>query len=212
MKKAFHKFRKILLILIIFSIWSADAWGLGQLTLVAKTDDGKIKVSLTEEEGHFFGEIREGFTVLTPIEVLLDPKILKISIGEQDYIIERWELEKSISYGGVVQDDRGISAQAELKGPLLTISGTVENDKNDLIDFEIVANDHKGSLKLRWNDKYLFLKKSIDEKPGHCQGGFIPENLAKSSGFWCSSSGSLKDAFFNDPDQILAWLVVLFVN
>jgi hypothetical protein len=212
MKKSFHQFGKILLALIIFSIGSADAWGLGQLTLVAKTDVGKIKVTLIEEEGHFFGEIREGFAVLTPIEVLLEPKILKISIAEQDYIIERWELGKSISYGGVIQDDRGISAQAELKGPLLTISGTVENDKNDLIDFEVAANDQKGSLKLRWNDKYLSLKKSFDEKPGDCQGGFIPQNLARSSGFWCSSSGSLKDAFFKDPDQILAWLVVLFVN
>jgi len=209
MKKVLHSFRRLPLFLIFFFFLSADAWGLGQLTLTAKTDVGKIKISLIEEEGHFFGEIREGFTVLTPIEVLLEPKILKISIGEQDYIIERWELGKSISYGGIIQDDRGISAQAELRGPRLTISGTIEDDRNNLIDFEVVANDHKGSLKLRWNDKYLFLKKSFDERPGHCQGGFIPEN---SSGFWCSSSGSLKNAFFKDPDQILAWLVVLFVN
>ena len=212
MKNSFQHYGRILLVLIFFSFVGADAWGLGQLTLTAKTDDGKIKISLIEEEGHFFGEIREGYTVLTPIEVLLEPKILKISVGEQDYIIERWELGKSISYGGIIQDNRGISAQAEFKGPKLTLSGTMEDDKNDLIDFEVIANDRKGSLKLRWNDKYLFLKKSFDEKPGDCQGGMIPDNLAKSSGFWCSSSGSLKDAFFKDPDQILAWLVVLFVN
>ena len=212
MKNSFQHYGRILLVLIFFSFVGADAWGLGQLTLIAKTDVGKIKISLIEEEGHFFGEIREGYTVLTPIEVLLEPKILKISVGEQDYIIERWELGKSISYGGIIQDNRGISAQAEFKGPKLTLSGTMEDDKNDLIDFEVIANDRKGSLKLRWNDKYLFLKKSFDEKPGDCQGGMIPDNLAKSSGFWCSSSGSLKDAFFKDPDQILAWLVVLFVN
>ena len=212
MKKVLQKFRRLPLVLIIFFCVGADAWGLGQLTLIAKTDVGKIKISLVEEEGHFFGEILEGFTVLTPIEVLLEPKILKISIGEQDFVIERWELGKSISYGGVVQDDRGISAQAELRGPLLTISGTVEGDRNNLIDFEVSANDQKGSLKLRWNDKYLVLKKLFDGRPGDCQGGMIPDNLAKTSGFWCSSSGSLKNAFFKDPDQILAWLVVLFVN
>jgi hypothetical protein len=212
MRIVFHHSGRILLALFAFIFISVDAWGLGQLTLVAKTDVGKVKISLIEEEGHFFGEIREGFTVLTPVEVLLDPKTLKISVGEQDYIIERWELGKSISYGGVVQDDRGISAQAELRGPTLTISGTVEDDRNNLIDFEAIANDQKGTLKLRWNDKYLVLKKLFDGRPGDCQGGMIPDNLAESSGFWCSSSGSLKNAFFKDPDQILAWLVVLFVN
>jgi hypothetical protein len=212
MKKVLRNSGRILLVSIIFIYFSANAWGLGQLKLSAKTEDGKIKISLIEEEGHYFGEIREGFTVLTPVEVFLDAKTLKISIGEQDYIIERWELGKSISYGGIIQDDRGISAQAVFKGRNLTISGTIENDNNDLIDFEATANDQKGSLKLRWNDKYLVLKKLFDEKPGDCQGGLFPDNLAKSSGFRCSSSGSLKDAFFKSPDHILAWLVILFVN
>ncbi|VAX32636.1 hypothetical protein MNBD_NITROSPINAE05-165, partial [hydrothermal vent metagenome] len=49
MKKAFQYFGGLFLALIIFSFWSANAWGLGQLTLVAKTDVGKIKVSLIEE-------------------------------------------------------------------------------------------------------------------------------------------------------------------
>ncbi len=212
MRIAFRKFRPILSALLAFIFFSGEAWGLGQLQLVAKTEDGKIKVSLYEEEGHYFGEIREGFTVMTPIEVYLDAKTLQISMGEQDYVIERWKLGKFISYGGIIQDDRGISAQAEFKGPRLTLSGTIENEKNDLVHFEVTANDQKGSLKLHWNDKHLALKKSFDGNPGDCQGGLFPDNLAKSSGFWCSSSGSLKDAFFKSPDHILAWLVVFFVN
>ncbi len=212
MKIVFPYFARILLVLFVFNFMGTKAWGLGQLNLFAKTDAGKIKISLYEEEGHFFGEIREGFTVVTPIEVFLDAKTLKISIGEQDSVIEREELGRFISYGGVIQDDRGISAQAGINGPNLTLSGTIENERNDLINFEATANDQKGSLKLRWDDKYLVLKKLFDEKPGDCQGGMLPANLAKSSGFWCSSSGSLKDVFFKDPDQILAWLVVLFVN
>lgn len=212
MKKVLRNSGSILLVLIVFFFLCADSWGLGQLKLSAKTEDGKIKISLIEEEGHYFGEIREGFTVLTPVEVFLDAKTLKISIGEQDYVIERWELGKTISYGGIIQDDRGISAQAKLNGPLLTLSGTIENDNNELVNFEATANDQKGSLKLRWDNKYLVLKKLFDEKPGNCQGGLFPDNLAKSSGFMCSSSGSLKDAFFKSPDHILAWLVVLFVN
>ncbi len=212
MSKVFRFFRQNLLVFIIFSFLGAEAWGLGELKLIAKTEDGKIKISLIEEEGHYFGEIREGFTVLTPIGVILEPKYLKINIGEQESIIEREKLGKFISYGGIIQDNRGISAQAEINGPNLTLSGTIEDEKNNLINFEATTNDQKGFLKLRWEDKYLFLKKLFDGKPGDCQGGLIPDNLAKSSGFWCSSSGSLKDAFFKDPDQILAWLVVLFVN
>ena len=199
-----------MLVLIIFSFVGADAWGLGQLTLIAKTDAGKIKLSLTEEEGHFFGEIREGFTVLTPIEVFLDSKTLKISIGEQVYLIERWELGKFVNYGGIIQDERGISAQAEFNGPELIISGTMEDEKHTLIDFKAIANDQKGFLELRWDENYLFLNK-IEKKPGSCQGGLVKKDQANLGSFWCSSSGSLKDALFKDPNQILAWIITLFV-
>lgn len=212
MNKVFSNSRIILLVLVLSTFTGAEAWGLGQLTLIAKTEDGRIKLSLMEEEGHFFGEIREGITVITPVEVTLEPKILKIGIGEQDYIIERWELGKFISYGGVIQDSRGISAQAEFDGPKLTISGTIEDERNTLIDFEVIANDKKGSLELHWGTKYLFLNKIAAKTPGGCHGGLIKEDLAKLGGFWCSSSGTLEDTFFNDPDQILAWIVALFVK
>ncbi|GJL78376.1 MAG: hypothetical protein NPINA01_13650 [Nitrospinaceae bacterium] len=212
MKNAFQVFKRILFILIAFSLVSADAWALGQLTLIARTEDGKIKLSLIEEEGHYFGEIREGLTVVTPIEAIYDLKTLKIGIGELDYIIERWQLGKYISYGGVIQDERGISAQAEFAGPKMTISGTIEDDLNKLIEFEVVVNDKKGSMELHWDEKYLFLKKTPKNKPGTCRGGLIQEDLNRLGRFWCSSSGSLQDAFFKDPDQILAWIVALFVK
>jgi hypothetical protein len=212
MNKVFSNSRIILLVLVLSTFTGAEAWALGQLTFIAKTEDGRIKLSLMEEEGHFFGEIREGITVITPVEVTLESKMLKIGIGEQDFIIERWKLGKYISYGGVIQDNRGISAQAELNDLKLTISGTIEDERNNLIDFEVIANDQKGSLELHWGTKYLFLNKIADKKPGGCHGGLIKEDLAKLGGFWCSSSGSLEDAFFNDPDQILAWIVALFVK
>lgn len=212
MNKFFSNSRIILLVLVLSTFAVSEAWALGQLTFIAKTEDGKIKLSLMEEEGHFFGEIREGITVITPVEVTLEPQMLKIGIGEQDFIIDRWELGKYISYGGVIQDNRGISAQAEFDGPKLTISGTIENERNALIDFEVIADDSKGSMELHWDTKYLFLNKIADKKPGGCHGGLIKEDLAKLGGFWCSSSGSLEDAFFKDPDQILAWVVALFIK
>jgi hypothetical protein len=212
MGKVFSNSRILPLVVILTILSAADAWGLGQLTFIAKTEDGRIKLSLVEEEGHFFGEIREGFTVLTPVEVILETKMLKIGIGEQDFIIERWQLGKYISYGGVIQDNRGISAQAEFSDPELTISGTIESERNALIDFEVIANATKGSLELHWDAKYLFLNKIAGKKPGGCHGGLIKEDLSKLGGFWCSSSGSLEDAFFKDPDQILAWIVALFVK
>lgn len=205
-------FGRILLVLMILTFSCSESWGLGELTLIAKTENGKIKISLIEEEGHYFGEIREGITVVTPFEVILEPKYIKINIGEQEYLIERQKLGKFISYGGVIQDNRGISAQAGFNGPLLTISGTVEDDRNDLIDFEIIANDKKGTFELRWNDKTLFLKKIEDEYPGFCEGELVRKDLGKSGSFWCSSSDSLEDVLFNNPEHILAWLVVFFVN
>ncbi len=212
MNKLFSSFRIILLTLIVSAFTSANALALGQLTFIAKTEDGRIKLSLMEEEGHFFGEIREGITVITPVEVTLAPKLLTIGIGEQDFTIERWKLGKYISYGGIIQDNRGISAQAAFDTPQLTISGTIEDEKNNLIDFEVIANDQTGSLELHWDEKYLFLNKITDKKPGKCHGGLIREDLSKLGGFWCSSSGSLEDTFFKDPDQILTWIVALFVK
>ena len=212
MNSFYSNFKVLFLALIFSTLTISDVWGLGQLTLIAKTEDGKIKLSLMEEEGHFFGEIREGITVITPVEVTLEPKMLKIGIGEQDYIIERWELGKYISYGGVIQDNRGISAQAEFDGPKMTISGTIEDERNTLIDFEVIADDSKGSMELHWGTKYLFLNKIAGKKPGGCHGGLIKEDLSKLGGFWCSSSGSLEDTFFKDPDQILTWVVALFIK
>jgi len=212
MNKFISNLGVLLLALIVSTFTGAQAWGLGQLTLIAKTEEGRIKLSLFEEEGYFFGDIREGITVITPIELTREPKILKIGIGEQDYIIERWELGKYTSYGGVIQDDRGISAQAEFNDPKLTISGTIEDERNALLDFEVIANDKKGSLELHWDAKYLFLNKIAGEKPGGCRGGLSGEDLKNLGGFWCSSSGSLEDIFFKDPDQILAWIVVLFLK
>ena len=212
MKAFCKKFTPILMALTLSIISGEDAWGLGQLTLIAKTEEGKIKISLTEEEGNLFGKIREGISVVTPIEVTYELKLLNIGIGEQDYVIERWQLGKYISYGGVIQDDRGISAQAEFNGPRLTLSGTVEDEKTNLIEFEVVADDQKGSLEVHWDAKYLFLNKIDGKKSGGCHGGLIKDDLAKLGGFWCSTSGTLEDAFFNDPDQILIWLVALFVK
>ncbi len=212
MNKVFSNSRIILLVLVLSTFTGAEAWALGQLTFIAKTEDGKIKISLIEEEGRYFGNIREGLTVLTPIQFIQQPKYLKIGIGEQDYTIERWELGKYISYGGVIQDERGISAQAEFDGPKLTVSGTIEDERNSLIDFEVIADEQKGSMELHWDAKYLFLNKITAKIPGGCHGGLIKEDLAKLGGFWCSSSGSLEDVFFNDPDQILAWIVALFVK
>jgi len=191
---------------------AANGWALGQLKLIAKTEEGRFKLSLHEDEGSFFGEIREGLTVITPVEAAYGPKLFTFSIGENDYPVERWDLGRFISYGGIIQDDRGISAQAEYKEPEWVISGTIENEVNDLIDFEVIANDKKGTLELNWEGNYLFLKKTSGKKPGNCRGGLILKDSKNQGGFWCASSGSLEDAFFKNPDQILAWIVTLFVK
>ena len=81
MTKFFSNSRIILLILFFSTLMGAEAWAFGQLTLIAKTEDGKVKISLIEEEGRYFGDIREGLTVLTPLQFIQQPKYLKIGIG-----------------------------------------------------------------------------------------------------------------------------------
>ncbi len=193
-------------------LMASQCWALGHLKLIAKTDEGRFKLILHEEDGKFFGEIREGMTVVTPVEASYGPKLFTFSIGENDYSIERWDLGRFISYGGLIQDERGISAQAEFRDPEWFISGTIENEINDLIDFEITTDEIKGTLELNWEGNYLFLKQAAGKKPGTCRGGSIMKDSKNQGGFWCVSSGSLKDAFFNNPEMVLAWIVTLFVK
>jgi hypothetical protein len=191
---------------------ATNCWGYGDLTLITKTELGKTKIHLIEEEGHLFGEILEGIAVVTPVGVVFSSQQFTISIGDRDYRIERLKRGQFVNYGGKIQDERGISAQAKIDGHKMLISGTIEGEMNELIDFEIRANNSNGTFKLNWNENLLFLEKTPKVKTGSCAGGLTKKGSDWLVKFVCTSSGSLQDAFFRDPDQIMAWIVVLFVQ
>ena len=154
-----HIFSATLYLAISFSV-ATNCWGYGDLTLITKTELGKTKISLHEEEGHLFGDIQEGIAVVTPVGMVFNSEIFTISIGDRDYRIERLKRGQLISYGGKIQDERGISAQAKINGRKLFITGTIEGEMNELIDFEIRADNSKGTFKLNWKDKQLLLEKT----------------------------------------------------
>jgi hypothetical protein len=206
-----HIFSATLFLAISFLV-ATNCWGYGDLALITKTELGKTKISLIEEEGHLFGDIREGIAVVTPVGMVFSSQLFTISIGDRDYRIERLKRGQFINYGGKIQDEKGISAQARIVGPNLLITGTIEGEMNELIDFEIRADNSKGTFKLNWKDKQLLLEKTPKAKPGSCAGKLTKKGSNRLVNFLCTSSSSLQDAFFKDPDHILAWIVVLFVQ
>ncbi len=195
-----------------FLFLASGAEALGSLQLLCRTHWGKQLFSITEEEKVYSGQIREGLTWVTPVALTLKEKRLIIKIRNEPFSIDRLDLGQFISYGGVLEDRRGLSAQAEHQGSQWILSGTVENHLGRLIDFKALADEENGRLELSWGDYFLYLKKVPGSEVGKCQGHLIKKDSDQIGRFWCRTSGTLKDAFFNDPDQILVWLVAFFVK
>lgn len=201
-----------LLGLQIFLLYSFDVWAIGNLKFISKTDLGRQIISINEENNFYAGNIQEGLTTFTPVIAGYKPKFFIVGFGNKEFSLERIDLGRFISYGGVILNGRGLSAQAEYNGSQWHLSGTVENALNQLVNFDAIADERNGTFALTWEDNSLYLKKIPGSDKGECKGSLIKEDTDRIGRFWCSSSGTLKDAFFKNPDQILAWIVILFVN
>lgn len=199
-------------VFLIFLLCSFDVWAIGSLKFICKTDLGRQIISINEENNVYTGNIQEGLTILTPVKAVYKSKVFSMSVGDNEFNLDRIDLGEFISFGGVIQDERGLSAMAENNGSQWHLSGTIENAMGQLVDFEAIADDRKGTFELTWEGKSLYLKKIPGSDTGECKGSFTKEDSERIGRFWCSSSGTLKDAFFNNPDQILAWIIILFVN
>jgi hypothetical protein len=75
--------------------------------------------------------------------------------------------------------------------------------------FVVEVNKKKQTLFMDWEDLSIDME-MVKDQPGKCRGMMRvgTETVAKIN---CQSTGSLTDAFFNDPNFILAYLVQLNV-
>ncbi len=209
--------KSLLAVAVFFFVLSsaASCWADGSLTLIARTDEGRLKIVLNEENGELFGLAREGWATTHSLESYHEDKEYTLIVGDDVFVIERWDLGRFKTYGGVIQDDRGLSAQAETIGTRLSMMGTLENEMNRLLDFEVRVDKKQGTFELTWGKNVLFLKKIPKQEgggPGRCEGGLVKMDSETLGRFWCKSSGTLKDVLFTDPDHILAWIVLPFVK
>ncbi len=202
----------ILAFFLIVILTASESIADGDLTLIVRSEEGRQKIRLVEEGGTLKGDIKEGIASVVPIRASYQKNVFVIGVGNRNYAIDRLDLGEFINYGGLIFDDRGFSAQAEKKGDSWIVSGTIEDEMNRLVNFDAVADDDKGLLKLSWSGNFMNLRKTPDRGKGTCLGNMIKENSERVSRFWCASSGSLMDAFFNNPDQIIAWLILLFIR
>ncbi|MBI4382858.1 MAG: hypothetical protein HY579_02355 [Nitrospinae bacterium] len=202
----------ILAAFFIVALTASESAADGDLTLIARSGEGRQKIRLAEEGGILKGDIKEGLAFVAPLRASYQKDVFIIGVGNKNYAIDRLDLGEFISYGGLIFDDRGFSAQAEKKGDSWIVSGTIEDEMRHLVNFDAVADDKKGLLKLSWGDNFVNLRKTPDKGKGTCLGNMIKESSEKMVFFWCASSGSLMDAFFNNPDQIIAWLILLFIR
>lgn len=184
----------------------------GSFKLICHTGQGNHKIILNEENGIYSGQIHEGLTGVTPVEIRLEQNFLTVSIGNEDFPIERIDLGGFIAYGGVILGKRGFSGQAERREDSWILTGMIEDEMNRLVEYQAEADEKNGRLELLWDNNILSLRKNSDRHPGECRGYLINGSSDQMGRFWCQTSGSLKDAFFNDPDQIIAWIIQLFVK
>nr|NIQ03560.1 hypothetical protein [Nitrospinaceae bacterium]NIR57451.1 hypothetical protein [Nitrospinaceae bacterium]NIS87918.1 hypothetical protein [Nitrospinaceae bacterium]NIT84786.1 hypothetical protein [Nitrospinaceae bacterium]NIU46962.1 hypothetical protein [Nitrospinaceae bacterium] len=166
----------------------------GQLVLIAHTDEGRQKLVLHESNGEVTGTLREGLAQVTPVRLALKGKEITYSIGDKDYSIERMDLGHFIAYGGVIFDQRGLSAQAERMEDKWYLLGVMEDDLNRLVEFNGVADEQGGELELTWKDNFIVLKRITQGDTGACRGTLVKKTALTVGRFSCKSSGTLKDA------------------
>ncbi len=208
------KFRfglNVFLILLGVCLWVSYASAEGGLRMIVSTHEGQQEITLSEENQLVSGQIKKGLKGVTPVQLKYGNNLLTLNIGKHSYPIDRIESGQLISYGGVVEKDRGISAQAGKSLYGLIITGTIENEVGRLIDFTVVSDAISGDLNITWRNSLLWLRKEADKPDGNCSG-MIRQETPRIGNIECQSSGTLKDAFFKNPDQILAWLVIPFVK
>ncbi len=211
---------KILLVIAI-TLTAANAWATGNLRFSMQSNlRGQFSVlEINEQDGIENGQLSASWGGGI-VRTFVAGNKLNMIIDNQKDVLEFQKNEKSIYYRGNVwgmapniemttyADPNGnVRIRGVLKGS--TGSGEPGGDPVDT-PFNVSTEAAKRRLYMDWGTMVIYLE-GIKGEPGECKGNFYDQNYGPIARFRCSSSGSLEDTLFKNVNDIIAWLVHMYI-
>jgi hypothetical protein len=189
------------LALCCFFLISNNAFADGFLTLTAQLGSNIQVLSIQEMNNSFTGTLTTNGSP-EPVYAYYTDSTLNIQIGAASYSLAYVRSTNQVSFTGTLSGGRTALFFATYKPNRSTwlYDGTV-GQYDDL-----TGKGRTDSLDISYG-KY---KLSLDSTgSGNCSG-VIRIGGTTTTVFSCETSGSLQDAFFTNPDQVLMWLANLY--
>jgi len=178
----------------------------GEVSLKFKAQGSFFKIEVTEESGYRSG-LYTSLGGRAPLSAEIVDDRLSMFFGNAESWLNIDTADTKSNYRGYFA---GIGVTRievwQVAGKNIRMRGNMD----DSVDFEVNVDSKKGYLTLHWDTFSLELKK--DKKvAGNCSGALYYD-MYKVGTLSCSSSGDLKDTFFTNQIDIIAWLVQTFVS
>jgi hypothetical protein len=189
------------LALCCFLLTCNDAFADGLLTLTAQFGSDIQILSIQEMNGSFTGTLTTNGAT-EAVYVYYTASTLNIQIGAASYSLDYVRSTNQVAFTGTLSGGRTALFFATYKSNRSTwlYDGTV-GQYDDL-----TGKGRTDSLDISYG-KY---KLSLDATGSGTCAGVIRLGGATTTAVSCETSGSLEDAFFTNPDQVLLWLANLY--
>jgi hypothetical protein len=199
-----------LLLLLTFAL-SFSAHAEGTLSFTMQNGDGFQKLEVTETKGVREGSFYSGSNKV-PLKSYKESNQLVMKFGKDTDYLDIKEFASYVRYTGTFWQGKQTSIDSFNRA----FNGFQIKGKIGDTDFDVVSTPLTKTITMKW-DKF-FLSISADPNPrksdGSCRGTLsseTPERSVEVAKFICKSSGSLKDALFKSDQDVLFWLVHLFI-
>jgi len=195
----------VLAALIIFTGVFANADG--QLNIAFQNQEGFNKMQIKEMDG-----VRQGTWITSggnyPVAAYMDGDMLLLSIGAgtdylkvTDFGTRTWYVGKLWSSSKFSNFDAFTDKNGNIR-----ITGTVAEH----IKFDVFANPSKGAFQMYWGDMIIDLKTTPAKGAGTCKGALKSGTFIVGT-ITCQSKGSMENALFNNTQDIISWMVHMFI-
>jgi hypothetical protein len=193
------------LVLVCFLLSASNAVAQGTLQLDARTGDTHQFLNIDEANGTYQGSLTtDGVDENVFAYYTTMPQALHIQTGADQYSVDFTRSSTQVTFTGTLSQGRTTLFFGTYKTNRSTwlYDGTI-GDYEDL-----TGKGRADSLDMSYG-KY---KLSLDSTgSGNCSG-VLRIGATTVTTFSCATSGSLLDAFFTNPDQLLMWIVNLYLK
>lgn len=204
------------LVAATITLASVSGWAQGTLTLTGKTGGvtNTLEFAVNSTGGITSGRFN---SVVNNILGGFTPTNINIAVDSDETNLDITTPEDNVIQYGSPGTNNALGVRRVLitvnkvaNGNLLFFDMHIDNSVTIKdVTGKAEVNGPSKTLKLYWEKNRLLLSSTGS---GNCEGSIISANQTLTTFSNCTSTGSLTDAFFNNPDQIITWIVKDYVK